>query len=234
MPLRCQEATHTGPYQGSQTSFWPNALACSGLQGLLKVADWKLTETLEPEAKWVIMECHHLDLEADNHSARIRLGEDKWRVYLLQQIACEETISEIALRCEGNFYGGRWTSNFSCCRLVLWPCVVLWANFMAARYFLKWKWVAALSAGGLPLIKWQIGWLVKHIRLTTSLMLDRKINREQFSALDLAAAHKRPIKKRPIKMHSQLMWKPSGWVWRPPTKNNFRHQPCLRQGRVAT
>ena len=51
------------------------------------------------------MECHHLDLEADNHSARIRLGEDKWRVYLLQQIACEETTSEIALRCEGNFYG---------------------------------------------------------------------------------------------------------------------------------
>ena len=126
VPLRCQEATHTGPYQGSQTSFWPNALACSGLQGLLKVADWKLTETLEPEAKWVIMEYHHLDLEEDNHSARIRLGEDKCQVYLLQQ----------HLRCEGNFYGGRWTSYFSCCRLVLWPCVVLWANFMAARYFL--------------------------------------------------------------------------------------------------
>ena len=85
VPLRCQEATHTGPYQGSQTSFWPNALACSGLQGLLKVADWKLTETLEPEAKWVIMEYHHLDLEEDNHSARIRLGEDKCQVYLLQQ-----------------------------------------------------------------------------------------------------------------------------------------------------
>ena len=85
VPLWCQEATHTGPYQGSQTSFWPNALACSGLQGLLKVADWKLTETLEPEAKWVIMEYHHLDLEEDNHSARIRLGEDKCQVYLLQQ-----------------------------------------------------------------------------------------------------------------------------------------------------